>query len=157
MLNKIDLCRDRIHLLNSSMKKLFPILGLVLSLVTLAAQDTKPEAKVLKADEAKDAIGKNATVAGKVAEVNVREKVTHINLDKAFPDHPFTAVVFSTKTNLFPDLKTLMGKKVEVTGKIEEFKGKPQIVLLSTNQLKIVVEADSKADSKKSETEKSEK
>jgi DNA/RNA endonuclease YhcR with UshA esterase domain len=50
----------------------------------------------------------------------------------------FTAVVFSSNTNRFPDLEKLQGKTVEVTGKITEYRARPQIVLLSTNQLKVI-------------------
>jgi DNA/RNA endonuclease YhcR with UshA esterase domain len=140
------------------MKKLVLIVAVAFFSCALGtAQSTKPDdVKMLKADEAKDAIGKTATITGKVAEVHIQEKVTHINFDRLYPNHPFSAVVFSTKTNLFPDLKQLLGKKLAVSGKVEEFKGKPQIVLQSTNQLKIV-ETDAGAKGDKSETPKSDK
>ncbi len=47
-------------------------------------------------------------------------------------------MVFARSTNLFGDLKSLEGKQVEVKGKIEEYNNRPEIVLNSTNQLKVL-------------------
>jgi DNA/RNA endonuclease YhcR with UshA esterase domain len=46
-------------------------------------------------------------------------------------------VIFAANTNQF-ELQSLTGKEVEITGRVTEFKGKPQIVLTSSNQLKVV-------------------
>jgi DNA/RNA endonuclease YhcR with UshA esterase domain len=92
----------------------------------------------IAAAEAKDHIGANAVVTGEIAEVNIAERLTRLNLDKPFPEQPFTAVIFGAKTNLFPDLPALKGKRVEVSGKIADYRGHPQIVLNGTNQLKVV-------------------
>jgi DNA/RNA endonuclease YhcR with UshA esterase domain len=46
--------------------------------------------------------------------------------------------MFARATNRFGDLKQLEGKRVEVRGRIEEYKEKPQIILNSRNQLKVV-------------------
>jgi DNA/RNA endonuclease YhcR with UshA esterase domain len=106
-----------------------------------SAQDsgTKSNAPLsLKAAEAKDHIGANAAVTGTVVEVNKAERLTRLNFDKAFPKQPFTAVIFSSHTNAFADLDQLKGKAIEVTGKITEYRERPQIVLTSTNQLKVL-------------------
>jgi DNA/RNA endonuclease YhcR with UshA esterase domain len=47
-------------------------------------------------------------------------------------------IIFARATNQFGDLKKLEGKQVEVQGKIEDYKDKLQIILNSTNQLKVV-------------------
>lgn len=83
-------------------------------------------------------IGESLTVTGRVIEVSVREKVVNLNFEQPFPQTPFTAVIFTTKTNLFGNLRGLQGRHVEVSGRIEAHRGKPQIVLNNTNQLKIV-------------------
>ena len=67
-----------------------------------------------------------------------------------------TAVVFSAKTNLFDDLSKLAGKTVEVSGKVDEYQKKPQIVLNEKSQLK-VIEEKSDAKPEKSEAAKPEK
>jgi len=122
------------------------ILSLLLSLAMAAVhgQDAKPsdshseEPKRIGAAEAEKYIDKTMIVTGKVAQVTIREKLVYLNLDKAFPDSPFTAVIFSRATNQFGDLKKLKDQNVEIRGKVEEYKEKPQIVLNSTNQLKVL-------------------
>ena len=103
---------------------------------TPAATNTAPVR--IAAGEAKEHVGAQALVTGQVAEVNRGEKIVRLNFDKPFPRQPFTAVVFATQTNQFGDLDGLKDKTVEVRGKITEFRGRPQIILNSSNQLKVV-------------------
>ena len=106
-------------------------------------ETSKPEvSKKIGAAEADKHIGETLVVTGKVAQVSIREKLVYVNLDKAYPNSPFTAVIFSRATNQFSDLPALKGKDVEVSGKIEEFHDSPQIVLNSTNQLKVIEKAE---------------
>ena len=136
---------------------LIAVLTLAVSLLNLRAQEAKPgEVKKSTPAEAKDLIGKNAVIVGKVSNVHQSEKVTHINFGRPHPNEDFTAVVFSSKTNLFDDLKKLVGKTVEVSGKVEEYHDKPQIVLNSKQQLKVVEDKD-KAAPEKPEPSKSDK
>lgn len=87
--------------------------------------------------EANEAAGKYATVIGTVVQVRIQEKITHINFEKPYPYQTFTAVVFASKTNLFPNLDQLIARTVKVSGKIEEYNGKPQTVRLARGQLKL--------------------
>jgi DNA/RNA endonuclease YhcR with UshA esterase domain len=77
-------------------------------------------------------------VTGKVAQVTIRPKVVFLNLDQPFPDSPFTLVIYSRETNQFGDLNALDGKDVEATGKIKNYHDRPEIILDSTNQLKVI-------------------
>ena len=122
------------------MKRLIGIITLsTLLSLPLAGQETKTNSlSKITAAQAKEHIGSEKIVTGKIAEVNKGEKLVRLNLDKPFPQQLFTAVIFATKTNLFEDLDKLKGKKVEVSGKITEYSGRPQIVLVSTNQLKVL-------------------
>jgi tetratricopeptide (TPR) repeat protein len=92
----------------------------------------------IPAAEAKDYVGETLVVAGRIAQVAIREKQVYLNLDKKYPDSPLTCVIFAPATNLFGDLRKLEGKQVEVKGKIADYKGRPQIVLTSPNQLTVV-------------------
>src|SRR5882762_6553624 len=83
----------------------------------------------IKAAAAKENIGKEAVVSGTVVEVNKAAALVRLNLEKAYPKQPFTAVIFARNTNQFGDFETFKGKKIEVTGKITEYNGRPQIVL----------------------------
>ncbi len=93
-------------------------------------------------------INETMVVTGKVAQVSVREKMVYLNIDKPYPDSPFTAVIFARATNGFGDFKLLKGKSVEIQGKVELYKEKPQIIINSTNQLK-VLETAAPAEEKK--------
>ena len=100
----------------------------------------------ITAADAKDHIGAEAAVSGTIAEVNKAEKLVRLNFEKPFPGQPFTAVVFAAKTNLFSDLDQLKDKVVEVSGKITEYHGHPQIVIANTNQIKVLDKASGPKD-----------
>lgn len=120
--------------------KFLRLAGLTLAavLAPLMAQESpdKSAKPVLSAEQVKDNVGKQVVVTGRVAEVNFAEKLVRLNFEKPFPRQPFTAVIFSDRTNQFPDLKGLNEQVVEVNGKITEYRGRPQIVITSTNQLR---------------------
>ncbi len=117
---------------------LVSVLALACGVVSAQESKTNSIPPKIPASEAKEHVNVEATVSGKVIELYKTEKLVRLNLDKAFPNQPFTVVIFATKTNLFPELDKLKGKTIEVTGKITEYRDQPQIILVSTNQLKIV-------------------
>jgi hypothetical protein len=100
-------------------------------------QTTLIPEKVISPVEAKSFIGKVVTVLGFVAEVTVREKVTYLNFTEKFPENSFTAVVFANKYDEFGDMTKYKEKNVEVTGIVNTFRNKPQIVLNEKSQIKI--------------------
>jgi len=108
--------------------------GLLASLMSVLADD----AKTIGATQAEKFFQETVVVTGKVAQVSIREKLVYLNLDEKYPDSPLTCVIFAKSTNQFGDLKALEGKPVEVRGRIEAYKDKPQIVLTSSNQLHVV-------------------
>jgi DNA/RNA endonuclease YhcR with UshA esterase domain len=77
-------------------------------------------------------------VTGKVAQVTSRPSVVFINLDQAGPQSPFTAVIFQDNLSSFGDVQSLQGKNVEISGFITEYHKKPEIVLDSASQIKVV-------------------
>ena len=116
---------------------LFTLLGLTGALVNAQEARTNDTIKI-PASQAKDHIGSQALVTGKIAEVNIAEKLVRLNFEKPFPAHVFQAVIFADHTNLFPDVAKLKGKTIEVSGKIAAYRERPQIILTATNQLKVV-------------------
>jgi DNA/RNA endonuclease YhcR with UshA esterase domain len=62
--------------------------------------------------------------------------VTFIDMGGVYPTNIFTAVIFSNHLSAFPDLRSLGGKTVDVTGAIRLHKGKPEIILNSADQLR---------------------
>lgn len=84
--------------------------------------------------------GKKITVCAMFTgfhQTNGEHKVTYLNFDKPYPNQTFTVVIFEAdiakfNTNLADYYKN---KKVCITGKVSTYKGKPQIVITSEEQL----------------------
>ena len=103
----------------------------------LAQPQGQPVPPVSAAD-AKKFFGTNAVVVGQVAEVNQTEKVIRLNFGQKFPQQDFTAVVFAKSFGAFTNLATLAGKTVEISGKVEDYRGHPQIILHAKGQLRVL-------------------
>jgi hypothetical protein len=73
-----------------------------------------------------------------VVQVALHTTVALLNLNQKFPDSPLTCVIRSADTNRFPDPQSYLGQRVEVSGSITEYQGRPQIILTTTNQIKIL-------------------
>lgn len=115
-----------------NMKFLFIILTLFIVSNT-SAQDKITSAK------AKDHIGETVIIADSVAQVTVTSRgMGYLNFGERYPNSNFSAVVFKKDMDNFKDLKQYEGKKVEISGKVELYKEKPQIVLRESEQIKIV-------------------
>lgn len=99
-------------------------------------ENEKPVA-VISPLEAGDYNGKMVTVIGFVADIYQSEKVAYLNFVEKFPNNPFTAVIFSRQFADFPEIDKYRNKKVEVTGRVSMYKGKPQIILNRPGQLKM--------------------
>jgi len=109
-------------------------LSLALAAQTLLVADTIPSAK------AKEYVGRDGTVCGKVADTRYLEsgkRPTFLNFDERYPNHTFTAVIFGENRAKFgaPE-KDYLEKDICVTGKIEDYNGKPQIVVTDPQQIK---------------------
>jgi DNA/RNA endonuclease YhcR with UshA esterase domain len=98
---------------------------------------TKPQA-VISAIEAGEYIGKVVTVNGFVADVYKTDRVAYLNFVEKFPQNPFSGVIFANKFDVFGDLNIYEGKNVSLTGRVTVYKEKPQIILDSKEQVKIL-------------------
>lgn len=111
------------------------------------APTSQPAARLSADDVAglKSHVGKWVTVTGTVsrAELSQSKKVFRIAFKEAGTSG-FNSVVFDRNLRAFEaelgaDLSAaLNGKAVEVTGKLEEYREKPQVVLREPGQLKVV-------------------
>jgi DNA/RNA endonuclease YhcR with UshA esterase domain len=95
----------------------------------------------LTAVEAKAHIGEQATVCGLVKSARwastSNRKPTFLNLDEAYPKQLFTVVIFEEnrgKFTLAPE-DQFKNKQICVSGKIEEFRGAPEIVVTTPAQI----------------------
>jgi hypothetical protein len=110
------------------------------ALLLCACATSSASSDKITAAQAKDYVGKQATVCGIVASANFaarsKRQPTFLNLDKPYPDHIFTAVIWIEDRAKFGTPETLKGKRVCVSGLIESYQGKPQIVLREAAQLR---------------------
>jgi micrococcal nuclease len=97
-------------------------------------------ADTISSAQAKDHIGEAATVCGMVADARYLETgshVTFLNFDKPYPEQTFTAFLPAENRSKFgtPE-KEYKGREICVTGKIQEYRGNPEIVLTDPQQIK---------------------
>ncbi len=96
--------------------------------------------------EAHEVVGQKATVCGVLMQVaspkGIRGNPTYLNMGKRYPDHPFTVVIWGRDFMQFPmgQLKSYEGKQIAVTGLVEEYRGKPQIVVKEVGQIVLIEE-----------------
>jgi hypothetical protein len=115
-------------------------LRLLISCAALAGWAVAAQADPLTPTDAVKHPGETVTVCGQVVGAKfaawVRGGTTFLDFGKPYPDTPFTALIFSGDRAKFgtPE-KTAQGKDFCVTGKIEMYQGKPQIVLKDPKQL----------------------
>jgi len=93
----------------------------------------------LTTDEAAHHVGETATVCGTVASADYashsKGQPTFLNLDKAYPNQIFTAVIWGSDRSKFGTPETLSGKQVCVTGAIKMYRGRPEVVVHDPSQL----------------------
>jgi len=91
--------------------------------------------------QAKDHVGENATVCGIVASATFAARTkgqpTFLNLDKPYPEHIFTALIWGSERPKFgqPE-ETYKGKRLCVTWTIKPYRGVHEIVVTEPGQLR---------------------
>lgn len=100
--------------------------------------------------EAYEVVGQEMTICGKVYQVatpkGIRGNPTYINMGDKYPNHPFTVVIWGRDTDKFVrdtdtfiyGLKAFEGKEIAVTGLVEEYRGKPQIIATDPEQIEVI-------------------
>ena len=107
--------------------------------VALGLITTGAPAATIPDSQAISHVGQTATVQGTVSNVHVSGKGTvFINFGDAYPNQDFTAVIFSSSAGAFGDVVRLDGKKLAVTGPITMWKGKPEMILRTPANLRVV-------------------
>ena len=95
-------------------------------------------AQSISAGDAKAHIGENATVCGKVTgertATSSRGKPTFINLDAAYPNQVFTILIWGDNRAQIGELPRV-DSRVCATGIIQDYRGVPEIVVRSAEQL----------------------
>jgi DNA/RNA endonuclease YhcR with UshA esterase domain len=112
----------------------------MLNVLLLAATLQTPAPESIAAKDAKNFVGKEKTVCGLVAATRYLEtsasRPTFLNFDKPNPNQTFTVVIFGDDRTKFGEPEvTYRNKTICVTGKIEDYRGSPQIVAKDPKQI----------------------
>ena len=91
--------------------------------------------------EAKNHIGKEASICGTVVSgyyaKSSRGQPTFLNMDKPYPNQPFTIVIWGEDRMKFGDpIRKYRGHRVCVEGVIDSYRGIPQIVARDPSQIR---------------------
>lgn len=113
--------------------RVFSTLFLFLLIPSLPAM-----AQTITAADAKNHVGEQATVCGKVADektaTSSRGVPTFINLDAVYPNQVFTILVWGDDRKNVGELPRV-GSHVCASGMIQDYRGVPEIVVKSSGQL----------------------
>lgn len=103
-----------------------------------AAPETHPlQPGAVTAANASAHIGETITVEGFVSEVHISERATFIDLGGRYPNEEFTGVIFTDDAGAFSDVSAYEGKTVDITGTVQMYHGRPEIILRSPSQIRI--------------------
>jgi hypothetical protein len=85
-------------------------------------------------------VGRMATVCGLVASAkyatSANRQPTFLNLDKPYPNHVFTAVIWGSDRAAFPYApESLADRRICVTGTIQVYQGKAEIIVSGPSQI----------------------
>jgi len=99
------------------------------NIITKSSTSTTP-------DSAKYYLGSTITICGKVTGTHVgKTGVMKLNFGGKYPDNTFTAVVFADDASKFKGADYYDGNSICVTGKIENYHGKPEVILKTADQI----------------------
>jgi micrococcal nuclease len=93
-------------------------------------------------EDAINHIGQQATVCGNVASTHFSSRSkgqpTFINLNRPYPQQIFTILIWGSDRSKFPSAPEnyYSNKRICVSGKIQQYKGAPEIVVKSANQIR---------------------
>jgi DNA/RNA endonuclease YhcR with UshA esterase domain len=112
---------------------------IIFTLLLLVGSTVYAQQKI-KAEEAVNYVGQkdSVTVVGKVFHIKINDYATFFDIGAVFPDNTFTVIIFSDNKEAIGDVSKYDGKTIEMKGLITEHKGKPEMEVSNSKQLKIV-------------------
>jgi hypothetical protein len=131
-------CKPRQPAKSYPMKAFLRLLMSVLFVTAPVASPARAQAPVVVIyTQAAQYIGQNVTVEGAVTTVSTSRKGNaFINFGGVYPNQTFTGwIPTGTPLASYASLQLLKGKKVKITGRIELYRGKPEIRVLSKSQI----------------------
>ena len=119
-----------------TMKRLVSIVTVTLIVISTVIAYAE---KVIPWREAHKYYGKKVTVEGKIVSTYNSDKACFLNFHTNWRKY-FTAVIFAPDFDKFPSNPEdyFQDKKVQVTGVVKEYEGKPEIILKNPSQIKVI-------------------
>lgn len=95
--------------------------------------------EVVQAESAKDYYGEQKIIEGKTFTKRYSNPALFINFCKPYPNHCFTSIIWNSDWYKFPENAASLyhAKTVRVKGFIQEYRGKPEIILKDPSQIEI--------------------
>jgi DNA/RNA endonuclease YhcR with UshA esterase domain len=120
----------------SRFSRCLALLVILQTILTVAHAQTTA---VIPANDAAAHVNEWATVEGVVAKVfTSKSGNTFLNIGASYPNQTFTGWVPSASpVSQSPILSGIEGKHVKITGRIEMYKGKPEIRINAAEQLEV--------------------
>jgi micrococcal nuclease len=96
---------------------------------------------IIKACQAEKYLGKEIIIEGKIVDAyrHLKSNTVFLNFENPYPNQCFTGVIFSSDLYKFIENPEdyYLNKEVRITGKIKEYRGRPEIILESPGQIEI--------------------
>lgn len=100
-----------------------------------AQTNTLPQ---ISAIDATNYLNRQVVVVDQVVQVATRSNIWLLHLNQKYPKSPLNAVIRKSYTNNFPNFGGYLGRRVEINGTITEYRGRLEIALTTTNQIRIL-------------------
>ncbi len=110
---------------------------MLIAFVAMLAASGMARAECVDYTEAAKHLGDSRCVTGKVVAVNRGDSgAFFVNFCEDYRTCPFSVVVFADDLRDVGDIRKLDGKKIEIDGRIQEYEGRPEIILKDVRQLR---------------------
>lgn len=96
---------------------------------------TEPSGDSISVYDASSQIGQDATVCGTASQFTDTAKASYLNFGGRFPNHEFSTVFWKSDISV-GDLSNVVGNEVCITGRVESYRDKPQIVISTLSQIR---------------------
>jgi hypothetical protein len=113
--------------------------ALILALVLVLTAEPTFALTVIPPEDCPKHLGETVTVEGTVSEVHhaASGRATFIDMGSRYPNNTFAAVIFKDDADKFPNVDTLTGKVIDITGRVKDYKESCEIILNDPEQLKV--------------------
>ena len=112
--------------------------ALILALALTLAAAPAPAQTIIPPEDCTKHIGGTVTVEGTVSEVHhaASGRATFIDMGGRYPNNAFAGVIFKDDADKIPNIDTLTGKIIDITGRVKDYKGNCEVIVNDPAQLR---------------------